>query len=148
MARLIYECNLEARNESEINSVKPIACTADNYCLYCCCNPQCCLLVQKRPPRHIWEAWYFWLGVALLVVFIISSVSSYIVSNYRHNVQGFPLRRNVSDNGQNDRYGRQGANSNEISISVIPTSDFLPTHRKMFVIASQPGATHMTPVVA
>ncbi|KAK2576121.1 hypothetical protein KPH14_007454 [Odynerus spinipes] len=62
-------------NEYDNNAaLKPFVCPPDKYCPYCCCNWQCCLVVQKRPPRHIWETWYFWLGVALLVVFILTSV--------------------------------------------------------------------------
>lgn len=152
MARFYYECNGDIRNASAYSNeaIKPYACTPDKYCLYCCCNPQCCLLIQRRPPRHLWEAWYFWLGIALLAVFIISSVSSYIFSNYRHNIQGVQLRHNtrVSGNRRNDRANRRGSNQNEISISIIPTSGLLPAHRKMFVIASQPAISHMTPVVA
>ncbi|XP_012238137.1 uncharacterized protein LOC117231612 [Bombus vosnesenskii] len=149
MARLYYECNADLRNNTEDSETnKPYACTPDKYCLYCCCNSQCCLLVQRRPPRHFWEAWYFWLGVALLAVFIISSVSSYIVSNCRHNIQGVQLRHSTHGNRRNDRDNRPSNNQNEISISIIPTSEFFPSHRKMFVIASQPAVNHLTPVVA
>ncbi|XP_076661538.1 uncharacterized protein LOC143365335 [Halictus rubicundus] len=151
MARLYYECSADFRNISDDSTepIKPYACTADKYCLYCCCNNQCCLLVQRRPPRHFWEAWYFWLGVALLTVFIVSSVSSYIVSNCRHNIQGVPLAHNAHANRQTDhRDSRPGSDQNEVSISIIPTSEFFPSHRKMFVIASQPAVNHLTPVVA
>ncbi|XP_015432299.1 PREDICTED: uncharacterized protein LOC107188512 [Dufourea novaeangliae] len=149
MARLYYECTAELRNNTANNEpIKPYACTPDKYCLYCCCDSQCCLLIQRRPPRHFWEAWYFWLGVALLAVFIVSSVSSYIVSNCRHNIQGVPLTHNAHANRRNDRGSRPGSNQNEISISIIPTSEFFPSHRKMFVIASQPAVNHLTPVVA
>ncbi|XP_017766653.1 PREDICTED: uncharacterized protein LOC108555504 [Eufriesea mexicana] len=149
MARLYYECNTDLRNETgDDEIIKPYACTPDKYCLYCCCNSQCCLLVQRRPPRHFWEAWYFWLGVALLAVFIISSVSSYIVSNCRHNIQGVPLGHSAHGNRRNDRGSGPENNQNEISISIIPTSEFFPSHRKMFVIASQPAVNHLTPVVA
>ncbi|KOX69305.1 hypothetical protein WN51_04342 [Melipona quadrifasciata] len=144
MARFYYECNADLRNSTEESeTIKPYTCTQDKYCLYC--NSQCCLLIQRRPPRHVWEAWYFWLGVALLAVFIISSVSSYIVSNCRHNIQGVPLRHSAHGNQRNDRGGtRPGNNQNEISISIIPTSEFFPSHRKMFVIASQPAVNHLS----
>ncbi|XP_033332250.2 uncharacterized protein LOC117223822 [Megalopta genalis] len=151
MARLYYECSVDFRNFTgdTTEPIKPYACTPDKYCLYCCCNNQCCLLVQRRPPRHFWEAWYFWLGVALLAVFIVSSVSSYIVSNCRHNIQGVPLAHNAhAANRQADRGGRPGSDQNEVSISIIPTSEFFPSHRKMLVIASQPAVNHLTPVVA
>lgn len=81
MARFYYECNVEIKNDStgnDNNVIKPYACTPDKYCIYCCCNSQCCLVVQQRSPRHLWETWYFWLGVALLAVFIISSVSIFV----------------------------------------------------------------------
>ena len=75
MARFYYECNADLRNSTEESeTIKPYACTQDNS-LYCYCNSQCCVLIQRRLLRHVWEAWYFWLGVALLAVFIISSVS-------------------------------------------------------------------------
>lgn len=149
MARFYYECNTDLKNYTEDSeTIKPYACTSDKYCLYCCCNSQCCLLVQKRPPRHFWEAWYFWLGIALLAVFIVSLVSSYIVSNCRHNIQGVPLRHSAHGNRRNDRGGHSTNNQNEISISIIPTSEFFPSHRKMFVITSQPAVNHLTPVVA
>ncbi|XP_076180290.1 uncharacterized protein LOC143153219 [Ptiloglossa arizonensis] len=153
MARFYYECNSDLVNENgtgDIDTIKPYACTPDKYCLYCCCNSQCCLLIQRRPPRHFWEAWYFWLGIALLAVFIVSSVSSYIVSNCRHNIQGVPLRHNAHTDRRNDhrRVAPPRTNGNEILISIIPTSEFFPSHRKMFVIASQPAVSHLTPVVA
>lgn len=45
------------------------------YRLLRCCNLQRRSVVQRRPPRHFLEAWYFWLGIALLVVSVIFSVS-------------------------------------------------------------------------
>ncbi|XP_020290139.1 uncharacterized protein LOC109857823 [Pseudomyrmex gracilis] len=72
MAQLYYECNFEIRNDNNSNAIKPYICTPE-YCLYCCCDSHCCFVVQRRPSRHIWEIWYFWLGVALLAVFVISS---------------------------------------------------------------------------
>lgn len=31
---------------------------------------------RRRPPHHLLEAWYFWLGIALLVVSVSFSVFS------------------------------------------------------------------------
>ncbi|XP_029179141.1 uncharacterized protein LOC114946668 [Nylanderia fulva] len=147
MTRL-YECNFV--NDSDSDVIESYECTSE-YCLYCR-NSQCCLILQRRPPRHLWEAWYFWFGVALLAVFLISSVSSYIVSNHRRNIQGtIPIgqnSQNVDDNRRNDREINQPRNNqdNQISISVI-SSTFLP-QRKMLIIDAQPSIMHMTPVVA
>lgn len=68
-----YECNFDLKNNSDSNAIESYACTSE-YCLYCR-NSQCCLILQRRPTRHLWEAWYFWLGVALLAVFLIFLVS-------------------------------------------------------------------------
>ncbi|XP_076285420.1 uncharacterized protein LOC143211529 isoform X3 [Lasioglossum baleicum] len=74
-----------------------------------------------------------------------SLVSSYIVSNCRHNIQGVPLAHNAHANRQTDhRDSRPGSDQNEVSISIIPTSEFFPSHRKMFVIASQPAVDHLS----
>ncbi|XP_043271349.1 uncharacterized protein [Venturia canescens] len=148
MARLAYECSLDLRSSNssdDSGTIKPFACNTDKYCLYCCCNPQCCLLVQRKPPRHFWEAWYFWLGIALLVLFLVSSISSYVVSNCRHSFQAIAFGQNVQTS---DRRNGRTENVNEISINVIPTSGMLPSHRKMLLCAPQPSITHMTPVVA
>ncbi|XP_011137367.1 uncharacterized protein LOC105181968 [Harpegnathos saltator] len=147
MARLYYECNLKLKNDSANNAIlRPYACTPERHCLYCCCNLQCCFVVQRRPPRHLWETWYFWLGIALVAVFVISSVSSYIVSNYRHNIQGVPFRRNphVNTNVRNDRVDQPAANRNQISISIIPSTGTLSSQRKTLVIGAQPSVTHMS----
>ncbi|GAB1863631.1 Vesicular, overexpressed in cancer, prosurvival protein 1 [Camponotus japonicus] len=138
-----YECDF--KNDSDVIEY---ACTSE-YCLYCH-NSQCCLILQRRP-RHLWEIWYFWLGVVLLAVFLIFSVSSYLVSNHRHNIQGtIPIgqnAQNVDDNRRNDWESNQPRNNqDQISISVI-SSTFLP-QRKMLIIDAQPNIMHMTPVVA
>ncbi|KAL2750723.1 uncharacterized protein V1477_000826 [Vespula maculifrons] len=166
MARFYYQCNFDLKNESEYDNavLKPFVCPPDKYCPYCCCNWQCCLVVQKRPPRQIWETWYFWLGVTLLAVFILISVSAqfnekvafninyhnYVVSNYRHNVQGVPFRHNarINDNGRNHRANRSRPTQNEVSISIIPTSGLLPGHKKMVMISTQNNIAHLTPIVA
>ncbi|KAL2719615.1 uncharacterized protein V1478_011077 [Vespula squamosa] len=148
MARFYYQCNFDLKNESgyDNGALKPFVCPPDKYCPYCCCNWQCCLVVQKRPPRQIWETWYFWLGVALLAVFILISVCSYVVSNYRHNVQGVPFRHNarINDNGRNHRANRSRPTQNEVSISIIPTSGLLPGHKKMVMISTQNNIAHLS----
>ncbi|XP_012282347.1 uncharacterized protein LOC105700769 [Orussus abietinus] len=141
MARLAYECNVGLRDSAgnDSNAV-PFACTADKYCLYCCCNPQCCLLVHRRPPRHFWEAWYFWLGIALLALFLISSVSSYVVSNCRHHNQ------NLGDQSRNNRSPprrNEHGNPSEISINIIATPGLLPQHTKMLLMPPQSSMAHM-----
>lgn len=73
-------------------------------------------------------------------------MSSYIVSNYRHNIQGVPFRHNphVNANIRNDRSNQPAANQNQISISIIPSTGTLSSQRKMLVIDAQPGVTHMS----
>ncbi|XP_015511390.1 uncharacterized protein [Neodiprion pinetum] len=142
MARPIYECNFGLRSENYTAS-GPIFCTINKQY---CCNSQCCL-VQRRPTRQLWEAWYFWLGLALLALFLLTSVSSYLVSSCRHNLHaapfGFSNQRSLSRDGQN------GANSpNQISVNVIATPETLSPHRKMVLVAPRASLTHMTPVVA
>ncbi|XP_070159171.1 uncharacterized protein [Polyergus mexicanus] len=144
-----HECNFDLKNNSDSDAIETYACTSE-YCLYCR-NSQCCLILQRRPTRHLWEIWYFWLGVVLLAVFLIFSVSGYLISNHRHNIQGtIPIgqnARNVDDNRRNDRQFNQPRNNqDQTSISVIP-STFLP-QRKMLIIDAQPSIMHMTPVVA
>ncbi|XP_067207888.1 uncharacterized protein [Linepithema humile] len=146
MARLLRECNnFQLKNNNESEALKPYACTP-KYCLYCCCNSQCCFVVQRRPPRHLWEAWYFWLGVALVAVFVICSVSSYIVNNYRHNIQGIRFRQNVNGNGR--ELNQLRTNQDQISVSIISTTGMFSSQKKMLVVGAQPNVTHMTPVVA
>ncbi|KAL0101060.1 hypothetical protein PUN28_018728 [Cardiocondyla obscurior] len=63
MARVFYKC----RNDLELgndNAFKPCECIAVHRQT---CNLQHPSAVQRRPPRHLLEAWYFWLGIALLV---------------------------------------------------------------------------------
>ncbi|XP_046832551.1 uncharacterized protein LOC124430283 [Vespa crabro] len=148
MARFYYQCNFDLKNETGYDNavLKPFVCPPDKYCPYCCCNWQCCIVVQKRPPRQIWETWYFWLGVALLAVFILISVCSYVVSNYRHNVQGVPFRHNahINDNERNHRANRSRPTQNEVSISIIPTSGLLLGHKKMVMISTQNNVAHLS----
>ncbi|XP_024939682.1 uncharacterized protein LOC112494198 [Cephus cinctus] len=144
---LIYECNLDIRNVgNDTGTNGHFSCPPDKYCLYCCCNPQCCLLVQRRPPRPIWDAWYFWLGIALLAFFVIISVSSYIVSSCRHNLHNITLGQNVPH--VNDNRDGNHFQNHEISINIIATPALLHSHRKMSLVPPQPPFTHMTPVVA
>ena len=75
MARFIYECNYELRNNSAENSVSR-PCNSDKYCIFC--YAQCCITLQRKDPRHFWETWYFWLGIGLLIIFILSTVSFFL----------------------------------------------------------------------
>ncbi|XP_011314780.1 uncharacterized protein [Fopius arisanus] len=145
MARFAYECSVDTKgnNTSEgPGTIKPVPCHSNNICLYCCCEPQCCFLIQRNTPKHFWEAWYFWLGVALLILFIISSVASYIISNCRHNL------RTLTGHPASTNSGPRGNPTNEISIHVIPTTGALPSHRKLLLCAPDSSASSMTPVVA
>ncbi|KAF7385260.1 hypothetical protein HZH68_013690 [Vespula germanica] len=73
-------------------------------------------------------------------------VCSYVVSNYRHNVQGVPFRHNarINDNGRNHRANRSRPTQNEVSISIIPTSGLLPGHKKMVMISTQNNIAHLS----
>lgn len=79
MALVFYERRngFELGNDSDNNAFKSSACTAGYrlYDLHRCYNLQRRSVVQRRAPRHLLEAWYFWLGIALLVVSAIFSVS-------------------------------------------------------------------------
>ncbi|XP_057335907.1 uncharacterized protein LOC130674565 isoform X1 [Microplitis mediator] len=149
MARLAYECNSDQKlndtNDYD-SSVRSYMCPVDkSYCLFCCCNPQCCFLIQRRPPKHFWETWYFWLGIALLIFLILSSISTYIVSNCRY---GFNLMTTGNNLQIPSLSGGTRINNelNEISIHVIPTTDILlsTSHIKMQLAAPQPNAAHMS----
>ncbi|XP_012268509.1 uncharacterized protein LOC105693270 [Athalia rosae] len=144
MARMVYECNLGLRNEN-YTANGPVFCTPDKQY---CCNPQCCL-IQRRPSRQLWEAWYFWLGLALLALFLLTSVSSYLMSSCRHNLNASPFGFNFMNQGSmgNDHQNNLD-NANHISINVIATPEPLSSHRKMVLVAPRPSLTHMTPIVA
>jgi len=82
MALVFYErrSGFELGNDNDNNVSKPYACTAE-YRLYDphhCYNLQRRSVVQRRASRHLLEAWYFWLGIALLIVSVICSVSIFI----------------------------------------------------------------------
>lgn len=71
MAHSRYMCNLEFRKDSGGNAIKSYMCM-----LECCyCKTQYHFAVQRRSPRRLWEDWYVWLGVTLLVAFVVPSVS-------------------------------------------------------------------------
>ncbi|XP_071570520.1 uncharacterized protein [Temnothorax nylanderi] len=120
------------------------------YCLGRSCNLQRPSVVQRRrrrPPRHLLEAWYFWLGIALLVVSVIFSVSIFVkmhrACRVLYQYQTFQLKNSVNDNRRNDRELNQPrANQNQISISIIPST--FSSQRKMLVIGAQPSFTHMS----
>ncbi|OXU28193.1 hypothetical protein TSAR_006579 [Trichomalopsis sarcophagae] len=154
MARLSYECDNSTKSGDDEDAVsKPFPCAPDKYCFYCCCNPQCCYVIQRRPLKHFWEAWYFWLGIALLVIIVLSTVGTYVVTNCKQNLQAIGYGGNGpsgNNNGQNsnrisesDNNNEQQPNRNEISINIIPTSAVLSTHRKIMLIAPQPSCTHL-----
>ncbi|XP_011499419.1 PREDICTED: uncharacterized protein LOC105363432 [Ceratosolen solmsi marchali] len=154
MARLSYECDNSTKGGEDEDAVsKPFPCAADKYCFYCCCNPQCCFVIQRRPPKHFWEAWYFWLSVALLVVIVLSTVGTYVVTNCKQNLQAIGYSISVGRNNRSSLFSgrRQNelqGNRNEISINIIPTSAVIPTHRKIMLMAPQPSCAHLTPIVA
>lgn len=73
MARVCYERGGGRNGEAGVEDEKEIyyACKGDY-------NSQRLSAVQpprRRPPRHLLEAWYFWLGIALLVASVSFSVS-------------------------------------------------------------------------
>lgn len=146
MARIAYECNQVTSNNMTNTSgiLKPFSCT-DKSCIYCCCNAQCCLIIQRKPPKHFWEAWYFWIGVAILILFIISSVSNYLLVNYRQIWMTLPFVSGQSIGENNHRI------NDNISIHVIPiptTDDTSTTNKKLFLTPPESSISHMTPIVA
>lgn len=78
--------------------------------------------------------------------FCANQVSRYIVSNYRHNIQGISFRHNphVNANVRNDHFNQPGGDQNQISISIIPSTGTLSSQRKTLVIGAQPSLTHMS----
>ncbi|XP_063989801.1 uncharacterized protein LOC135169046 [Diachasmimorpha longicaudata] len=145
MARFAYECSVDTKgnNTSEgPSTIKPAPCQASNICLYCCCEPQCCFLIQRNTPKHFWEAWYFWLGIALLILFIISSVASYVISSCRQNIQAL-TGTTAAGNVRADQNA-----TNEISVHVIPNTGVLPSHHKLLLCAPESSSSLMTPIVA
>ncbi|XP_014213999.1 uncharacterized protein LOC106643401 [Copidosoma floridanum] len=160
MARLSYECV----NATKAEDPKPFPCSSEKMCLYCP-NPQCCFIMQRRPPKHFWETWYFWLGVVLLLIIVLSTVGTYVVSSCKHNLQAIgysvgsrnnagsgnsrisTISRSVADVEEQQQL-EEPNNRHEISINIIPTSAVLPTHRKIMFIAPQSSYAHLTPIVA
>ncbi|XP_034255810.1 uncharacterized protein LOC117653908 [Thrips palmi] len=71
MARYINECNLILRNLSqELRSKCP---TDEQYCCYL----HCCFV--NRQHKEIWETWYFWFGIAVLALLLVTSATSFLV---------------------------------------------------------------------
>ncbi|XP_023317363.1 uncharacterized protein LOC106656138 isoform X1 [Trichogramma pretiosum] len=77
--RISWECDNATKSTAEESlqggPAKPFPCAPDKFCFYCCCNPQCCFVIQRKPPKHFWEAWYVWLSIALLLVIVLSAVN-------------------------------------------------------------------------
>ncbi|XP_018300997.1 uncharacterized protein [Mycetomoellerius zeteki] len=145
--------------------------------LHRCYNLQRRSVVQRRASRHLLEAWYFWLGSALLVVSVIFVVSILVKcielvwdtrlftlkslqisvvhvqfgnQNKHNNIQGIPSGRNarINDNRQNAQEFNQPQRANENQTSISIVPTTFSSQRKMLVIGAQPSFTHMTPVVA
>lgn len=74
MAQVFYKRRIELELGNDIDDNTFNACTTE-YRLRRSCNLQRLSVVQRRLPRHLLEAWYFWLGIALLAVSVIFSVS-------------------------------------------------------------------------
>ncbi|KAJ1525468.1 hypothetical protein ONE63_010278 [Megalurothrips usitatus] len=71
MARSIEECNAILRNLSqELRSRCP---AGDQYCCYL----HCCFVV--RQPKELWETWYFWFGMAVVALLLVTSAGSFAV---------------------------------------------------------------------
>lgn len=92
MAQVFYKhrIDLELGNDIDDNAFKSYECTIGYRSLHRSYNLQRPSVVQRRLPRHLLEAWYFWLGIALLVVSVIFSVSKNV-----SNLQG--IRVSMSD---------------------------------------------------
>ncbi|XP_014232314.1 uncharacterized protein LOC106656138 isoform X2 [Trichogramma pretiosum] len=168
--RISWECDNATKSTAEESlqggPAKPFPCAPDKFCFYCCCNPQCCFVIQRKPPKHFWEAWYVWLSIALLLVIVLSAIGTYIVTNCKQNLASIGFYgRGIgaaaaatttslvgSAASRNRALQQQQAivdNRNEISINVIPTSAAtLSSHRKIMLIPPQPACTHLTPIVA
>lgn len=103
MARVFYERrnNFELGNDCDSNVFKPYACTPE-YHLHRCYNLQRRSVVQRRAPRHLLEAWYFWLGIALLVVSVIFSVSILVKMHRAYKVLATRVSMSVFSNTRCD----------------------------------------------
>ncbi|XP_051175044.1 uncharacterized protein LOC127290496 [Leptopilina boulardi] len=142
MSQLTYECDYGIKNNSEDSApFKP--CSPDKYCILC--NAQCCLTIQRRVPRHFWESWYFWLGVGLLLIFIVSTTSSFLINYCKQNVFSFVYRPRNSSTAPNNNNNNTPNPRNEIAINIISP---LPSHAKMLLVTPQSSCGYMTPVVA
>ncbi|XP_033221088.1 uncharacterized protein LOC117175491 [Belonocnema kinseyi] len=141
MARFIYECNTQLRNNSDGN-LAPRQCSSDKYCIFC--NAQCCLTLQRKALRYFYETWYFWLGIGLLVVFIVSTVSSYVISHCKHNILSVIYRPRTIENSPNASPNNSNSSPrNEIAINIIPP---IPSHRKMLLVSPQSSCGYMNSV--
>lgn len=47
-----------------------------------CCDKGCCQL-REYYKIELWETWYFWFGLILLLLFVLTSVISYLVTSHR-----------------------------------------------------------------
>lgn len=79
MALVFYEHKngFKLENNNDNNAFKLYACTAEYrlHDLHRCYNLQRRSVVQRRAPRHLLEAWYFGLGIVLIVVSVVFLVS-------------------------------------------------------------------------
>lgn len=67
------------------NQAKQVPCNSPNrYCVICL--EGCCVIVPQKPLSQIWDTWYLWMGIALVVFVLITSVSFYFLQNSQYTV--------------------------------------------------------------
>ncbi|XP_069685873.1 uncharacterized protein [Periplaneta americana] len=86
MARFVYECSNYYRNLTI-----PLHCPSE---YQYCCNAQCCII--NRHHKELWETWYFWFGVVIICLFVLTSAFSYLLGSCKRKQQNLIRIRNVS----------------------------------------------------
>ncbi|XP_068086665.1 uncharacterized protein [Anabrus simplex] len=62
-----------------------------------CCTGICCFI--NRHQRELWETWYFWFGVVLIFLFVLTSAFSYMVTSCKRKQQNLIRIRNITTPG-------------------------------------------------
>ncbi|XP_046994985.1 uncharacterized protein LOC124606920 isoform X1 [Schistocerca americana] len=90
MAQTVYDCRAIELVAKVVISTK---CSTD--IPYCCNNTyRCC--VYNRRHEELWETWYFWLGITLIALFVLTSALSYAVAYFKRKQQNLIRIHNVA----------------------------------------------------
>ncbi|XP_063232480.1 uncharacterized protein LOC134536617 [Bacillus rossius redtenbacheri] len=80
MGYVIIECD---QYQFIYNSSLPVQCRFNRDC----CFGNCCIV--NKDHRELWETWYFWFGVTLIFLFVLTSAASFLLTSCKrkqHNL--------------------------------------------------------------